>query len=228
MLQMYDLAGEDPALRFSPYCWRSRFAAAHKGLPLETIPWRFTDKQAIAFSGQGRVPVLRDGAKVVHDSWAIAEYLEDTTPMPALFAGGATARAHARFVNTWADTILLPAIAPLIIRDLLDAVAPQDRAYFRESREQRFGRTLEALQADRDTRVAGFRQVLLPLRHLLRVQPWMGGATPSYADHIVLGTLMWPRCVSHFELLQPDDPVAEWQARGLDLYGGLGRSAKRV
>ncbi|MBN8909662.1 MAG: glutathione S-transferase N-terminal domain-containing protein, partial [Rhodospirillales bacterium] len=71
MLQMYDLAGEDPALRFSPYCWRSRFAAAHKGLPLETIPWRFTDKQAIAFSGQGRVPVLRDGAKVVHDSWAI-------------------------------------------------------------------------------------------------------------------------------------------------------------
>ena len=51
---MYDLAGADPALRFSPYCWRIRMALAHKGLPVETVPWRFTDKDAIAFSGQGR------------------------------------------------------------------------------------------------------------------------------------------------------------------------------
>ena len=50
---MYDLAGADPALRFSPYCWRMRMALAHKGMPVETIPWRFTDKAAIGFSGQG-------------------------------------------------------------------------------------------------------------------------------------------------------------------------------
>jgi glutathione S-transferase len=58
---MYDLAGADPALRFSPYCWRIRMALAHKGLDVETVPWRFTDKDVIAFSGQGRVPVIRDG-----------------------------------------------------------------------------------------------------------------------------------------------------------------------
>jgi glutathione S-transferase len=73
---MYDLAGADPALRFSPYCWRTRMALAHKGLAFETIPWRFTDKEVIAFSGQGRVPVIRDGDRTVSDSWAIAEYLE--------------------------------------------------------------------------------------------------------------------------------------------------------
>ncbi|MBN8929370.1 MAG: glutathione S-transferase family protein [Rhodospirillales bacterium] len=227
MLQMHDLAGADPDLRFSPYCWRTRFAAAHKGLPLETIPWRFTDREALAFSGQARVPVLRDGERVVFDSWAIAEYLEATTRMPTLF-GGVTGQAHARFVNTWADTILLPAIAPLIIGDIMGVIAPEDQAYFRESREQRFGRSLEEVQADRDTRVSAFRQVLLPVRHLLRVQPWIGGTAPSYADHIVLGTMMWPRCVSRFELLQADDPVAAYMERGLDLYGGLGRNAPRA
>ena len=47
---MHDLAGADPALRFSPYCWRTRMALAHKGLAVETIPWRFTEKAALAFS----------------------------------------------------------------------------------------------------------------------------------------------------------------------------------
>ena len=65
---MYDLAGADAARRFSPFCWRTRMALAHKGLDVETIPWRFTDKQAIAFSGQGRVPIVRAGERSVFDS----------------------------------------------------------------------------------------------------------------------------------------------------------------
>jgi glutathione S-transferase len=85
---MHDLCGADPARRFSPYCWRARLALAHKGLEVETLPWRFTDKAAIADSGQDRVPVLRDEARVVSDSWRIAEYLEDAYPdRPSLFGG---------------------------------------------------------------------------------------------------------------------------------------------
>jgi hypothetical protein len=72
-IEMHDLAGADPALRFSPYCWRTRLALAHKGMAVQTIAWRFTEKDALAFSGQGRVPVIRDGDRVVYDSWAIAE-----------------------------------------------------------------------------------------------------------------------------------------------------------
>ncbi len=223
-LTMHDLAGADPALRFSPYCWRTRFAAAHKGLKLETVPWRFTEKAALAYSGQGLVPVIQDGETVVHDSWAIAEYLEDTYPIATLF-GGVAGRAHAMFINAWADSVLSPAIGPLIIRDVFDIIAPQDRDYFRTSREARFGRSLEDVQADRETKVVAFRALLAPVRRVLRRQPWLGGAAPSYADHIVLGTLMWPRCVSRFALLEADDPVLAWQSRGLDLYGGLGRAA---
>ncbi|HEX4171398.1 MAG TPA: glutathione S-transferase family protein [Acetobacteraceae bacterium] len=225
---MHDLAGADPDLRFSPYCWRTRMALAHKDLPVETMPWRFTDKAALAFSGQGRVPVIRDGEHVVSDSWAIAEYLEDTYPdRPSLF-GGATGRAHARFVNAWADGVMLGGIVRLIVRDLLDVVAPQDRTYFRDSREARFGMTLEAVQEGRETRVHDFRASVLPVRLVLGSQPWLGGQAPSYADYILFGTLQWPRCVSRFELLATEDPVAGWRERMLDLFDGLGRRAKTV
>ena len=222
---LHDLAGADPDLRFSPYCWRTRFALAHKGLPVETIPWRFSDKAVIAFSGQDRVPVIRDEARVVSDSWAIAAYLEDQYPMPTLF-GGRGGMAHARFINAWADSVLLPAIAPMIIRDVFDVIAPDDRAYFRQSREARFGKTLEDTQSDRDVRLPAFRGLLTPMRLTLRGQPWLGGVVPSYADFIVGGTLMWPRCTSRFALLAGDDPISEWLNRLLDLFGGLGRQAK--
>ena len=49
------------------------------------------------------------------------------------------------------------AIARLIVRDLLDVVDPKDRGYFRESREARFGMTLEAVQEGREARVPEFR-----------------------------------------------------------------------
>lgn len=226
-IYMHDLAGADPDLRFSPYCWRTRMALAHKGLSVETIPWRFTDTAALAFSGQGRVPVIRDGERVVFDSWAIAEYLEDTYPdRPSLF-GGPMGRAHARFVNAWADGVVLGGIARLIVRDLLDVVAPQDKSYFRESREARFGMTLEQVQAGRDERVAEFRASLLPARLVLGKQGWLGGEVPSYADYILFGTLQWPRCTSRFEMLADDDPVAAWRERMLDLFDGLGRKALR-
>lgn len=87
-LQLYDLAGAEPERRFSPYCWRTKLALAHKGIAVETIPWRFTDKDTIAFSGQGRVPVLVDGDRIVSDSWVIATYLEKTyADRPSLFGG---------------------------------------------------------------------------------------------------------------------------------------------
>ena len=224
---LHDLAGEDPDLRFSPYCWRTRFALAHKGLPVETVPWRFTEREAIAFSGQAKVPVIQDDDKVVSDSWAIAEHLEEQYPTPTLF-GGLTGRAHALFLNAWADAVLVGGIARFIVRDLMDVIDPKDRDYFRTSREVRFGKSLEAVQEGREDRLAAFRDMLLPIRLVLRRQAWLGGAAPSYADHIVAGTLMWPLCGSRFVLLEANDPVAQWLDRVLDLYGGLGRAAKRA
>jgi glutathione S-transferase len=221
---LYDLAGADPARRFSPFCWRSRLALAHKGLAVETIPWRFTEKEKIGFSGQGLVPVLVDDGRVVHDSWAIACWLEEEYPdRPSLF-GGAGGRAMARFLNSWADGVLHPGVARLVVVDIAALLAPADHAYFRESRERRFGITLEQVVAERERGVEGFRRDLLPLRLTLRAQPWLGGEAPNYADYIVFGAFQWARVCSPLLLLAADDPVAEWRGRMLDLFGGLARA----
>jgi glutathione S-transferase len=223
-MRLFELAGADPARLFSPFCWRTRMALAAKGLRAETIPWRFTDKAAIAPHGAEKVPVLVDGDRAIHDSWAIAEYLEQTYPdRPSLF-GGAVGRDYARFVNAFADAVLLGGIARLIIADIHAVLAPQDQAYFRASREKRFGMALEAVQADRDTAVLGFRQALHPLRMVLRAQPFLGGAAPLYPDAIVFGCFQWARCTSPFRLLAEDDPLEAWRQRMLDLHGGLARA----
>ena len=145
-LQLYDLAGAEAERRFSPYCWRTKLALKHKGLPFDTIPWRFSEKNMIAFSGQGRVPVLVDGDQVVSDSWTIANYLEDTyADRPSLFRGDG-GRAVTRFVNAWADGVLVGGILRLVVTDIFAHLAEKDRAYFRETREQRLGAKLESDQ----------------------------------------------------------------------------------
>ena len=59
-ITLYDLAGADPAVRFSPYCWRTRFSLQHKGLSFEAKPWRFTEKDRLPDVAQGRVPAVVD------------------------------------------------------------------------------------------------------------------------------------------------------------------------
>jgi glutathione S-transferase len=222
---LYDLAGAEPERRFSPYCWRTRMALAHKGLDVRTVPWRFTEKDAIAFSGQGRVPVLVDGDTHVHDSWAIAVHLEERYPdRPSLFHGDA-AMAVTRFVNAWADRVLLPMVATLVVRDILDHLHEKDRDYFRTSREKAFGRPLEDVVADRDTRVVVFRQAMEPLRTMLRTQPFIAGDAPAYADYIPFGVLQWARAISPFQLIEPKDSIFAWRERLLDAFDGLARKS---
>jgi glutathione S-transferase len=222
---LYDLAAADDKRRFSPYCWRIKMALAHKELEVGTVPWRFTEKNVIAFSGQGRVPVLVDGNRVVADSWAIANDLEDRYPDKSLF-GGVRARPLTQFVATWADAVLHPAIAPFILADIYAHLHDKDKVYFRESREKRVGTTLEKFCANREERVIQFRTVVLaPLRAVLASKPFLGGSEPTYADYAVFGAFQWARATSPFKLLEPSDPIALWREWMLDLYGGLARNS---
>jgi len=223
-LRLFDLAGAEPDRRFSPYCWRIRLALAHKELPVETIPWRFTEKAEIAASGQGLVPVLVDGNKWIADSWTIANHLEDTFPeAPSLF-GGSVGRSLTRHYSGLADA-LVGAIFPFIALDIFDRIADKDRHYFRTTREKRVGKTLEAFVAGRDERIAAFRASLAPLRNTLKAQPFFAGPEPLYADYALFSPFQWARCISPFALLEEGDPVKLWRDRLLDRFGGLGREA---
>ena len=226
-ITLYELAGAEADWRFSPFCWRIRMALAHKELPVEGLPWRFTEKETLAPTGQGRVPVIVDDGKWISDSWVIANYLEETYPdRPTLFGGGA-GRSVTRFVQGWTDTVLHPGLFRCVVQDIWRHAHDKDKAYFRKSREERFGgTTLEALQAGREERLPALRESLLPLRNLLGAQSFIGGLQPRYADYIVFGAFQWARCISPFRLLSPNDPVFAWRERMLDLFGGMPRESK--
>jgi len=217
--KLYDLAGADPNLRFSPYCWRIKLALAHKSLPFETIAWRFTEKDEIAFSGQTKVPVLVDGEKTVFDSYAIAEYLETAYPNePVLFNDTGT-RALTRFIKQWTEDTLHPAIARVILPSLFVLMDPKDQPYIRKTREAMFGMTLEEMAARRDEFLPVLKAVLVPLRRTLQAQKFVAGPTPLFADHIVFGALQWARKGSAVPLWDLDDPIERWMEAVLDTYG---------
>lgn len=222
-LKLYDLAAADERNRFSPNCWRTRFALAHKHLPCETIPWRFMDKEAIAFSGQGKVPVLVDGEHHVHDSWAIALYLEDAYPdRPSLF-GAVAGKGLARFVNQWTSEILHPAIAKVVLPDLVEILHEDDRDYFRTTREAAFGTTVDALREARSEHLQILRATLRPLRSTLANQKFLAGETPNYADHVAFSAFLWAYASSPVKILAEDDTLHTWCARMFDAYDGLAR-----
>jgi len=224
-LKLYELVGSDAGRPFSPFCWRTRMALAHKGLSAETIPWCFTEKAAIAPHKSDKVPVLLDGDTAVVDSWAIANYLEDSYPdRPSLF-GGEGGRAMGRMLNWWGDLAVIGGIFPMIIADIPLNLKPVDAAYFRKSREARFGKPLEEIMAGRDQAVEGFRKSLDPLRLTLKTQAFLGGGSPNYADYIVFGPFQWARVVSPFKLLAADDPVHAWRERLLDAFDGMARKS---
>ncbi len=224
-ITLYDLAGAEADRRFSPFCWRTKMALAHKGLDVETIPWRFTEKDKLPEPNGGRVPVIVDGDRVVHDSSAIADYLETRySDRPSLF-GDEAAHGLTRFVQNWTETVVQPGLVGFVVLDICRHSAPQDQPYFRQSREERFGRTLEEVVKDRGERLPAFRESLTPLRRTLERQKFIAGDTPAYADYIVFGAFQWARAISDFELLATDDPVAVWRGRLLDMFGGLGRKS---
>ena len=224
-LKLYDLAGAEDDRRFSPYCWRVKMALKHKGLEFETVPWRYSEKEAIAFSGQGLVPVLVDGGRSVHDSWDIALYLEQAYPSrPALFEGGES-QALAQFFNHWTVKSLHPPLNRVILLDIYRHLHPKDQPYFRESREKRFGTTLENHAADPKKGLADFRGALEPLRPGLVQNGFVGGKGPGFADYILFSVFQWARVMSPVPLLEPEDPIYPWRERMLDLFGGYARQA---
>lgn len=220
-ITLFDLCGADD-VRFSPYCWRVKLALAHKRLAYETVATSFTAIPGILDGSEKTVPVITDGEKTVRGSFEIAEYLENAYPdAPSLF-GSAEGFALARFAQFWAAS-LHGDIATMVLKDIHDALREEDHAYFRSSREEALGASLEAIQSDREEARKRFYEKLRPLEMLLETQEFIGGASPLYADYIVFGSIQWPRAISEFAILPGDgSAIDQWFARCSALYGSSG------
>ena len=225
MLELWELGGRDDC-RFSTFSWRTRLALHHKGLPFAVHPVAVSDKAAIGFSGQSKVPILKHDGHVIPNSWAIALYLEKEFPeRPTLF-GGEVGQTLTHVFNVWADRELIPALIPFLMRDVLDCVREADGAHLRRQIESAMKKSLEELSAGREQAVQAFRRKLQPVRKALETRDYLGGAAPTYADYILFGLLQWARVVSPAKVLEDGDVVAAWFERVLDLHDGVGRKER--
>ena len=97
----------------SPYALSAFVALQEKGLSftIETLDLAAGDQQRPDFaplSISGRVPTLVDGDFALSESSAIAEYVDEVHPGPALYPSAPRARARARQVQAWLRSDFLP------------------------------------------------------------------------------------------------------------------------
>ncbi|WP_419910604.1 glutathione S-transferase family protein [Hoeflea sp.] len=223
-ITLYELTGRDTARPFSPHCWKTVMSLAHKGLDFVRSPVPFTGVPEVENRLGKTVPVLRDGDTVISDSFEIALYLEKAYPDLPTLLGGEGGIALSRFIESWSLTQIHTAIGGRLLLDIHAMLEPKDQAYFRQSRETRFGKPLEDVVEASAGRAGEFAARLEPLRIMLKQQPFIGGEGPLFADYIVFGAFQWARVCSAEQLLESGDPVADWFERCLDLHHGAGRA----
>lgn len=223
-IQIYELCGADQNILFSPHCWKARLSLAHKGLDHTTMPTPFTKVATTEGGDSRRVPVIRDGDTVVEESYEIAKYLDRVYPnAPSLFNGEGGEQLTQTIIN-WSNTLVHPAVVKLCLLDIHNALADEDKAFFRRTRESLFGCTLEEFDAKFPKNSDGLNAALKPIEMTLKNQPFLGGESPVFADYVVFGPLQWMRVTCTRDLMPKDGPVADWFNTLLDMYGGIGRS----
>jgi glutathione S-transferase len=105
----------------SPFVRKVVVAACEKGLDFELIPANPSQptEEFLKVSPFSKIPAIADGDFSLADSTAIVTYFDAKYPEPALLPADAQARGRAVWFEEVADTILIPAGAPIVLNRFL-------------------------------------------------------------------------------------------------------------
>ncbi|MEP2717968.1 glutathione S-transferase family protein [Pseudophaeobacter sp.] len=89
----------------SPFCRKIRLSLAEKKIEVELVEERYweADPDFLRRNPAGKVPVIRLDGKMMSESAAICEYLEETRPTPSLMPSDADGRYEVRRIVSWFD-----------------------------------------------------------------------------------------------------------------------------
>ncbi len=89
----------------SPFCRKVRLTLAEKRIEVELVEERYWEQgpEFLRRNPAGKVPVLRIDGKMLTESQAICEYLDETVPEPPLMPRVAEARHEVRRLCAWFD-----------------------------------------------------------------------------------------------------------------------------
>lgn len=188
----------------SPFVRKVLVAVKEKGLEAELVPSnpQQPDEEFAAVSPFHKIPAFRDGDFAIADSTAIVTYLEARYPEPALLPAAPEARARAIWFEEVADTVCVPAGAPIVLNRFL--------------RPQIFG-----VEGDEAAAVAAESALERPLAYLEGVvtDRWLDGEAFTIGD-IAIASVFRSLSYPGWELDAAAHPrLAAWYGRVQDRDG---------
>lgn len=196
----------------SPIGYRVRIALALKAMDCERVPMRFADVDRLeAETGSRTCPAMVDGPVRLTDSAAIVRHLDVVQPKRPVFLDEDKyfdLTAVEREFGTRAGRV----VAPWFV----DRLCPEDRDYYRRSREERYGMTFAELVAHRSASELDLAFSIGRVAAKLERSPFFSGSQPGFADAVVYGYLLWIELADSSAMPElPPDMAAWYEARDL-------------
>ncbi len=123
----------------------------------------------------------------MHESFAIAEYLEKKHPSPSLFPNNTI--AFQSIFDGAVHRTALKSVVGFVVYDIYQAVNPASKEYIRSTREAVFGKTLEDITPKGDEAIAQWAKVeaewgTIDSWYKKSGGPYILGDTVSWADFV--------------------------------------------
>jgi len=198
IITLYDIPSRLPEQAWSPNVWKTRFSLNMKGLQYKTVWVEYPDIEALyrkldlqPNGTKCTLPVIHDPStnKTISDSVKIAQYLDATYPSTTpLFPLGSEALQGLEDRNTFESVQRI--IAPVTCANL----NPVSEAYYRQTREARFGKRLEELSPPGPHREEDWKRVqdgFAGVAALLEGKKFVLGDTISFADVTIASWVLW-------------------------------------
>ncbi|MFX4220674.1 MAG: glutathione S-transferase family protein [Thalassobaculum sp.] len=185
-MKLYERLGADD-LCPSPIGYRVRIALALKGMDCVRVPMRFADVERLeAETGSRTCPAMLDGDARLTDSAAIVRHL-DLVQAKRPVLRDEDRHFKLSIVEQELGTRAGKVIAPWFIERL----CPEDRDYYRSTREQRYGMSFAELVAHRSAAELDLAFTIARVASGLDRSPFFSGNEPGFADTVIYGYLLW-------------------------------------
>lgn len=208
-MKLYERLGADD-LCPSPIGYRVRIALALKGMDCARVPMRFADVGRLeAETGSRTCPAMVDGDARLPDSVAIVRHLDSVRSKRPVF------RDEDRYFNIASVEQELGTRAGKVIAPwFIERLCPEDRDYYRSSREQRYGVSFTELVAHRSASELDLAFTVARVATGLDRSPFFSGSEPGFADAVIYGYLLWIELADPAAMPElPPEMLAWYEAR---------------
>lgn len=183
----------------SPFSRSVRLVLAEKKIEVELVEERYweQDPEFLRRNPAGKVPVLRMGGRLLSESAAICEYLEDTTPEPPLLPRLAESRYEARRLVSWFNDKFYHDVTNRLLG------------------ERVFKKVMNAGYPDSMNLKAGAKAIKFHLdymAHLLEQRRWLAGDVMTLADFTAAAHLSCLDYISDVDWNR-SEAVKDWYAK---------------